>query len=546
MTGIQKGADLALLDRMYHAVDAGYPCGYRQGCMKGTRKEILYQIEKWLNDERDNRVFWLNGLAGTGKSTIAQTVAETSFASGKLGASVFCSRDFHDRSHLRSILPTLAFQLAHRYQRFREALLPVLVTSPDVGRGSLCSQMEKLIVGPLQVIQTPTLIIIDALDECQDKEPASALLSVLFRYVNKIPFVKFFITSRPEPQIRSRLRLELLRPETNVLKQHEIEHSPGDNDIQLFFKMRLADVARSQIDHDLSEDWPNSNDIDALCASAAGLFVYAATVVKYVASDSHFLARLLSNITSPVQNNSAEGQDGIDLLYSRILESVFEREIYGVGAENEKLLSKFKTAAGAAFLAFNPLSVEALSDLLGVSDASAALLPIRPFLAMNNGVDEVRVFHKSFPDFLTDPNRCTDQRFFVDPSVHHREILLLCLDLMKGRLKRNMCNLDDYAVLNDIKDLPDRRSACIGTALHYACTFWAKHLTKVPSGDSKVGEVKKSVDDFFNTNLLFWFEVLSLTRNLDVGIYAINDIRQWYISVSCRKFVSYSPCLRLV
>ena len=72
--------------------------------------------------------------------------------------------------------PTLAFQLAYRYPGFRELLLQVLRANPGIGREKLHSQMEKLIVGPFQAMQAPTLIIIDTLDECQDKEPASAVL----------------------------------------------------------------------------------------------------------------------------------------------------------------------------------------------------------------------------------------------------------------------------------------------------------------------------------------------------------------------------------
>ena len=77
--------------------------------------EVLQQLEEWLEDEHGQHVFWLNGLAGTGKSTIAQSFAEIAFAEGKLGASFFCSRDFEGRNNLQAILPTLAFQLAYHY-----------------------------------------------------------------------------------------------------------------------------------------------------------------------------------------------------------------------------------------------------------------------------------------------------------------------------------------------------------------------------------------------------------------------------------------------
>src|SRR5712672_2035088 len=99
---------------MHYTPDAGYRCGNRQGCLRGTRKGVLWETEHWLNSDQGQRVFWLNGLAGTGKSTIAQTFAERMFAEGRLGASFFCSRDVVDRSNLQTIFPTLAFQLAYR------------------------------------------------------------------------------------------------------------------------------------------------------------------------------------------------------------------------------------------------------------------------------------------------------------------------------------------------------------------------------------------------------------------------------------------------
>jgi hypothetical protein len=157
------------------------------------------------------------------------------FADGKLGASFFCSRDFEDRSNLQAIFPTLAFQLAYQYPLFRKELLQVLKACPDVGHESLCSQMEKLIVGPLKATH-PTLIIIDALDECKDEQPASAILSILSCYVDQIPNVKFFITGRPEPRIRSGFRLESLAPITEVLKLHEVKPEAVDRILSCSFK----------------------------------------------------------------------------------------------------------------------------------------------------------------------------------------------------------------------------------------------------------------------------------------------------------------------
>src|SRR5579872_169611 len=135
---------------MAHAEGAGYLAADREGCLKGTRTGILDDIERWLMAEKTQRIFWLNGFAGTGKSTIATTFAERSFAYGKLGASFFCSRDFADRSSLQMIFPTLAYQLAHQYPDYREKLFQVLKSNHDVQRELLSSQFRKLIVDPLK------------------------------------------------------------------------------------------------------------------------------------------------------------------------------------------------------------------------------------------------------------------------------------------------------------------------------------------------------------------------------------------------------------
>ena len=76
--------DHRLLESMLHTSDAGYSSGNRQGCLRVTRVDVS---EHWVKDDKDHCVFWLNGLAGTGKSAIVQTFAEVSFADGNLGAS---------------------------------------------------------------------------------------------------------------------------------------------------------------------------------------------------------------------------------------------------------------------------------------------------------------------------------------------------------------------------------------------------------------------------------------------------------------------------
>ena len=213
------------------------------------------------------------------------------------------------------IFPTLAFQLAYRYPLFREQLLQVLRANPDIGRESLCSQLEKAIVGPFKTTYIPTLIIIDALDECKDEEPVSAILSILSRYVDQIPNVKFFITGRPEPHIHSGFRLPALRPITEAFKLHDVQRSLVDADIKLFFNAHLTNIVKHQSDSDLIEGWPSTSEINILCEKAGGLFIYASTVVKFVSSQHHQPAKRLALLILLPQTTTHEGQSGIDTLY---------------------------------------------------------------------------------------------------------------------------------------------------------------------------------------------------------------------------------------
>ena len=391
--------------------------------------------------------------------------------------------------------------------------------------------MESLIVGPFQATQIQTLIIIDALDECQDKEPASALLSVLSRYVDKIPLVKFFITGRPEPQIRSGFRLVSLQPHTDILRLHDVESDVVDSDIKLFLKTQLTKIAKNRSDFDLTVDWPSQPDIDALCKKAAGFFIYASTVVKFVASQHNPPDKRLALIVSLPQDTSHEGKGGIDLLYTQVL----EQALHG---EDQAFYLHFKFVVGTVLLISNPLSIKALSGLLRNHSEKytihSTLRTLHSLLLVPDNIDDpVRIFHKSFPDFLMDPERCTDTRFFVNPPNYHREILLSCLDVMKRELKKNICNLDNNTPFSKVEDLPAHRAACIGDTLGYACQFWTTHLARTAGSGFGVEEIQKRIDEFFTTNFLFWIEVLSLMRDLSTSVYALNDIQKWYTLVSC-------------
>ena len=260
--------------------------------------------------------------------------------------------------------------------------------------------MEKITVGPLKTTHISTLIIIDALDECKDEEPASAILSLLSRYVDQIPDVKFFITGRPEPRIRSGFRLATIQPITEVLRLHDVERSSVDIDIKLFFRIRLDEIAKTRSDHDFTEEWPSSADVDVLLKKAAGLFIYASTVIKFVESENHLPTTRLSLITSFPQSTIEEGKSGIDALYAQILEQAF----HNVHVDDKEFYKSFRSMLGAVLLLLNPLPMKVLHVLLRASNIPTIFRSLHSLLLIPKSMDDpIHVFHKSFPDFLTDP-----------------------------------------------------------------------------------------------------------------------------------------------
>ena len=284
-----------------------------------------------------------------------------------------------------------------------------------------------------------------------------------------------------------------------------------------------------------------SSDL-VLCEKAAGFFIYASTIVKFVASEADSPSERLSLITSFPQSTTEEGKSGVDQLYTQILQQAFSN----VQPGNNQRYLQFQTVVGTILLLFNPFSIKDLSDLLGCSaqDIHDATRPLHSLLLVPGSREEpIQIFHKSFPDFLMDPDRCEDEKFVVEPTARHAEILLACLRLMEERLKKNICNLDDYAVLSEVKIPSTHKKAHIGEALEYACKFWTKHLLEVPSSSPHTEEVQKAIEKFFKVHLLHWVEVLAITGSLGVGVHAMNDVQQWCNLVSGMQFVYKDLCL---
>ena len=483
---------------------------------------MLNEIESWAKDFNQSPVFWLNGLAGTGKSTIAQTVSERIFADGQLGASFFCSRDFEDRSDLHLIFPTLAFQLAHKFPKFRSVFVPLLQSDPDVAHESLYRQMEKLIVEPLRLADVSTVIVIDALDECKDEEPSSAILSVLGRLVEGIRKVKFFITGRPEPRIRTGFRLPILVDLTSVFVLHDVHPLLINGDIRLFLKHELFELAQRR----RLGRWPSDEHIDLLCNRADGLFVYAVATVKFLDSNIRLPKHQLDVIVKFPECTAPEGKTRfnpkttLDSLYTTILQVAFSEG-------DPEVYSRVRSTIGAVVLLVNPLLPYGIAELVGLDPEEVILFLtlVQSLLTLNEDFNQpVKSFHKSFPDFITDPSRCTDTRFYISPENLHLELAMNCLRIMNNGLEQDLLSLPNYTLNSEVHGLQMRIDDRISIALQYACRSWHNHVTET-KGD--VANVVSYLRIFLEKKFLAWLEVVSVIGAVGGAVVSLERLMPW-------------------
>jgi len=442
----------------------------------------LNEIECWAKDPdpKNPPVFWLNGLAGTGKTTIAQSIAERMFADGRLGASFFCSRGFEDRNNLKLIFPTLAFQLAQQFPEYRSLLIPLLRSSPDIAYESLQSQTQKLLIGPLRSAEISTVIVIDALDECKDEDPESAFLAVLGQLVSEIPGVKFFVTGRPEIHIVDGIRRTPLKESTNIFTLHEVSRCAVDDDIRRYFESELPKLPRRP------QGWPTDAQLDSLCRRAAGFFVYATATVNFLKHGFKCPSKKLDIIMKSPESTTHEGRaelkayGSLDLLYTSILQTAFPESKNDADDD-----ATVRSILSAVVLVKNPLSQPSIATLMGVEcdEVLPLLESIQSLLALHGNINHpIQPFHKSFPDFITDPTRCKDYRFYISPD-HHTKLLLHCLELMGKSLESSVCG-----------------------ALEYACQSWHKHLIAT---EDQATNVVPALFHFLERKFHFWLEVMN-------------------------------------
>jgi hypothetical protein len=325
-------AFLVLLDKLRPVTEAFYnDAAAAPACLPGTRVELLDEIRAWFDDTSVDcsPFFWLSGIAGTGKTTVSQSVCE--MLKDNLVGSFFFSRDSAERRRPSNVLPTLIYRLAYSRPAFRRSICDVIIQDPDVSSKAVQLQMQTLISEAMTNVKTadhaPLLFVLDALDEC-DKEggrEGGSFIPLFILYLSSLPFrVKVFMTSRPEVSIRKMLEKPTgpNRPRNFVL--HEIDPPVVQADIALYFREEFGKIAD---DHDVDPPWLTEEQMRLLDERAGSLFIYASTAAKFV-SGSPDPSDALSMFLSADARTSKFAHANLDSVYLQIIR-VFTRDPTG-------------------------------------------------------------------------------------------------------------------------------------------------------------------------------------------------------------------------
>jgi hypothetical protein len=509
-------------------------------CLANTRVALLDEIHGWAEGEDERCIFWLRGQAGTGKSTIARTVARSYYDKQRLAASFFFSRGGGDVGHAGKFVTSIAVQLAHNVPALRQHIRAAVAERSDVASESLRDQWRHLILHPLSKLHEPGqyIVVVDALDECNNDNDIQLIIHLLAeaRSLERVR-LRVFITSRPEVPIRRGFR-QIADREHKDFVLHDILPLTVDQDVATFLKHHLTRIANVLSYH---ADWPGAEVIMRLVQSACGLFIWAATACRFIEEGGQLASDRLRAILkdssctddSPTDNSSSEDSCAdnnfvvepemqLDSIYLTVLSSHIQKY---TKQEKKKRYRRIRSTLGAIVLLDSPLPASSLARLLciPVEDVQRTLYELHSILDVPQDPTRlVRLHHPSFRDFLLDKERCRNNDFWVDKKSTHEKLASRCLELMSGQsgFRQDMCSLVSPGVLRSEIDDGTVASSLL-PELQYACRYWTSHL--IQSKEHIVDEDTTHL--FLQKHLLHWLEAMSLMKESSRCFHLLDSLQ---------------------
>ena len=426
-------------------------------CAKGTRSKLLEYIGQWLLPQPSNaeRIFWVTGIPGSGKSTLSATIVENLCETDKsVSAQYFISRNIPETIDLNNMIPTIAQQLAisspTAARVLEKALKNGYFANPD-------KQITSLLLDPireLSKLRDVVVILIDALDELNDAaNRVRHLLSHIAPIDCDLPNnVRFIITSRPEHWTDISKSKKLKRA---VFKQYSLATESSVTEVHNFVVARMREIVTERMELTPHEPdwhgWPDPDQLQRLSDKANGLFHYAATALQWIE------LRIGEDGTacreSAFKRFSEDGLDELDGLYKLILTSW--EDVSKPTKDNDRRatrLNGFQHVMGTILVIEEPLLIHEIVALL--SDIPKDKFDVTHFLQQMRSVlipGTTMSFnyatpqtHKSFRDYITSERAPPEFRILTRDA--HFMIARSCLDIIVKAGSQG-CNGNEYAAI---------------------------------------------------------------------------------------------------
>lgn len=483
-------------------------------CMSGTRTTIINNIVEWAKEPATNdttcprsnvgNVFWLYGMPGIGKTSVAHSICHLLHESKHLGGSFFCRRDDPILAEPNRILPTLIYRLAGMFEPYRKIVAQTLRDDPHLTPESASGELLLKALEPLKEhARQPLVLVIDAFDECGTSGSRNQLLSCLTKACKSTSWLKLILTSRPERDIQAFFE------EKGSTNRDLATDDKTDKDMRYFVQKRVVEPA---VTRGLPKDWPSPARLEQIITRSHGLFIYVETFSRLLATSKNPDAVLARVLDKQQEGGSTE-------LHELYLAAIMSQ----VGQEMEDFRRIARAILGVA--TYRPLCDDTLASLIGeqpyivkmwVDSLSSVLYRDH---SQNGGI---RVRHLSILEFLTSPSA---KELRVDLQEANLELSKYCFRKMTS-LKFNICKLEtSYLPNSEIKDLGNRVEKNIPDALQYSSLHWSGHLTSDANLANK--ELCELLDEFFaGGRPLYWLEALSLLGNIPAAVSALRLVKK--------------------